>query len=78
MMRDKIKMRETLYELGKSVGLEESEIDQAKRTAKTIVSVCIIAGIFGLLGFFSSRLDAVGLWYTGISIRDFGMLGNFF
>jgi len=78
MIRDKAKINKKLYELGKTIGLEEIEINHAKRTAKTIVSVCIIAGIFGLIGFFSSRLDAVGLWYVGVSIKDFNLFSNFF
>ena len=76
MRRKKINSK--LYELGTNVGLNKSEVDNAKKTLKTIVSICIIAGIFGLIGYFSSRLDAVGLWYIGVSIKDFGILSNFF
>lgn len=78
MNQNKVKINSKLYELGKAIGLKEKEIDGAKRTAKTIVSMCIIAGIFGVIGLFSSRLDATGLWYVGVSIKDFNMLGNFF
>ena len=67
-----------LYDLGRNVGLKKVEVDNAKKTLKTIVSICIIAGLFGLIGYFSSRLDAVGLWYIGVSIKDFGILSNFF
>jgi len=77
MKRDHTKIKAKLYELGKTVGLETSEIDKAKRTTRTIVSICIVAGIFALIGIFTSRLDAVGLWYVGVSIKDFGLLSNF-
>ncbi|MFW6119960.1 MAG: hypothetical protein ACOC80_03545 [Petrotogales bacterium] len=67
-----------LYEFGKTIGLEASEIEQAKRTAKTIMSMCIMAGIFALIGIFSSRFGPVGLWYGGASINDFNPFGRFF
>lgn len=78
MKRKSAKIRAKLYELGKTIGLEESEIDHAKRTAKTILSMCLIVGIFALIGIFSSRLEAVGLWYGGASIKDFQIDFNFF
>lgn len=77
MKRDSAKIEAKLHEFGKIIGLEESEIESAKRTGKTIMSMCIIAGIFALIGIFSSRLDAVGLWYVGVSIKDFSLLSNF-
>jgi hypothetical protein len=78
MTHDKAKINAKLYELGTAIGLGESEIYRAKRTAKTIVSMGIMAVIFGLIGFLSSRLDAVGLWYVAVSAKDFSFLNNFF
>jgi len=78
MKRNSTKIRAKLHGFGKTIGLEESEIDHAKRMTKTIVSMCLIAGIFTLVGIFSSRLEAVGLWYGGVSIKDFYMFGRFF
>lgn len=77
MKKDKAKISSKIYSLGSNIGLELNEIDNAKKTARTAIAFCIIAGIFSLIGLFSSRLDAVGLWYVGTSIKDFGMLSNF-
>ena len=72
------KAKEKLYEFGNTIGLDASDVNNAKRTAKTIVSICIIAGIIALIGIFSKRLDAVGQWYGVASIKDFQFLGRFF
>ena len=77
MEKDNDKIKTKLYELGNIVGLKESEVDNAKKTAKTVISICILAGVFALIGLFSSRLDSIGLWYVGVSIKDFGTLSNF-
>ena len=78
MRRNSTKIKAKLHELGETIGLEASEVDHAKRTAKAIMNMCIIAGIFALIGIFSSRLEAVGLWYGGASIKDFQIDFNFF
>lgn len=78
MKKHNRKTREKLYEFGKTIGLDAVEIEHAKRTAKTIVGICIIAGIFTLIGIFSSRLEAIGQWYSSASIKDFHFLGRFF
>jgi len=70
--------KEKLYEFGTTIGLDVSDVNNAKRTAKTIVSICIIAGIIALIGIFSKRLEAVGQWYGVVSIKDFQFLGRFF
>jgi hypothetical protein len=72
------KTKEKLYDFGKTIGLEASEIDQAKRTAKTVIGICVVAGILALVGIFSSRLEAVGQWYAAASIKDFNLFGRFF
>ena len=77
MKNNRTEIRSKLYDLGHNIGLNHSEVDNAKKTAKTIIGICVIAGIFALIGIFTSRLDAVGLWYSGVSIKDFGMLNNF-
>ena len=77
MKRKRAKIKTKLYELGKTAGLESSEIDYAKKTAMTTVSRGVIAGIFALIGI-SSRLESVGLWYVAVSIQDFGLLSYFF
>jgi len=71
-------MKQKFYEIGNMICLDANEVNKSKRTAKTILSMCIIAGIFGLIGLLSSRLDAVGLWYGGVSIKDFFVFNRFF
>ena len=71
-------MKQKFYEFGNMIGLDANEVNNSKRTVKTILSMCIIAGIFGLIGFFSSRLEAVGQWYAGASIKDFFIFNRFF
>jgi len=78
MNRNSTKIRGKLYEFGKTIGLEESEIDHAKRMMKPMLSMLIMAGIFALIGIFSSRLEAVGQWYGGASIKDFQIFSRFF
>lgn len=78
MKKNRKETKERLYKLGKIVGLEASEIDSAKVTIKSKIFTLIIVGIFSLIGIFSSRLDAVGLWYIAVSIKDFGLLSSFF
>ena len=77
MNKNKIKLKSKLYYLGENIGLGISEVDDAKKTAKTIIGFFIVAGIFSLIGMFSSRLESAGLWYTSVSIKDFGILSNF-
>ena len=67
-----------LYRLGKYVGLEKGEIDRAKKTVMNKIPLGVIVGVFTFIGFFSSRLEATGLWYVAASFRDFGLFNNFF
>ncbi len=78
MKRNRIEIKEKLYKLGRTVGLEANEIDYAKITIKSKIFTLTIAIIFSLIGLFSSRLETVGLWYTVVSIKDFGLLSSFF
>ena len=78
MMRDQSNINAKLYELGNKVGLEASEINSAKKTVFTVIGMCIVAGTFALVGMYSSNLEAVGLLYTGVSIKDFSLFSRFF
>ena len=79
MMRDNVKIRAKLYELGKLVGLEKGEIEQSKRTARNVIKSFIIVGVVALIGFFTiSRFESLGLWYITPSIKDFSLFGRFF
>jgi len=74
----KQEVRTQLYRLGKTVGLEKDEIDRAKKTVMSRIPLGVIVGVFAFIGFFSSRLEAIGLWYISASFRDFGLFNNFF
>jgi len=72
------KMKEKLKEFGKTIELDDSDIYHSKRMMKTLVCMGIIIATFTLIGLFSSRLEAIGQWYAGVSIRDFYMFRGFF
>lgn len=79
MMRDNVKIRAKLYELGKLAGLEEREIEQSKRTAKNVIKNLIIIGIVAMVGIITiSRFESVGLWYITPSIKDFSFFSRLF
>lgn len=78
MKRNRIEIKEKLYKLGRTVGLEANEIDYAKITIKSKIFTLTIAIIFSIICLFSSRLETVGLWYTVVSIKDFGLLSSLF
>ena len=79
MKRRKKKINTKLLEFGKILGLEENEVMRAKRTARNIATMIIVASIFILLGHRMMQSGPVGLYYTGVSIKDFQMLfGGFF
>jgi len=78
MKKNRIEIKEKLYKLGRTVGLEANEINYAKVTIKSRIFTLTIVIIFSLIGLFSSRLETVGLWYTVVSIKDFGLLSSFF
>ena len=77
-MRNTEKVSEKLYNLGKIVGLEANEIDQAKITLRSKIPIIALIFVFAFIGFFSARLETIGLWYIGASVKDFGLLNNFF
>jgi hypothetical protein len=68
-----------LQELGQTLNLNDSDITNAKRTARSMLGMAIAAAIIILIGKIAiTQLDAVGLYYTGVSIKDFGLLSRFF
>lgn len=79
MIRDNIKIKAKLYELGKLVGLEEKEIDQSKRTTKNVIKNLIVVGVVAFIGIFTiSRFESIGLWYITPSIKDFSFFSRLF
>ena len=65
--------------MGHTLGLSDSDIHNAKRTARSMLGITIAAAVVILIGkIATSQLDTVGLYYTGVSIKDFGLLSRFF
>jgi len=72
-------MNATLHELGQTLGLDDSDIARAKRTTKSMMSMAIVAVIVMFIGrVVTTQLDASGLYYIGVSIKDFGWFSRFF
>ena len=69
----------TLQHMGQTLGLTDSDITNAKRTAGSMLGITIAAAVVILIGkIVTSQLDAVGSYYTGVCIKDFGLLSRFF
>jgi len=77
MTKNKKQIKTKLQEFGRKIDLDDKEIYHSKRVMKTIVCIAIFACAFTLIGLVSSRLEAVGQWYSGASIRDFYILRGF-
>jgi hypothetical protein len=68
-----------LQHMGQTLGLSDRDIANAKRTARSMLGITIAAAIVIIIGkIVTSQLDAIGLYYTGVSIKDFGLLSRFF
>jgi len=68
-----------LRNMGQTLGLTHTDIDRAKRTARSILGVTIAATLAIIIGKIAlSQLDSVGLYYIGVSIKDFNLLSRFF
>jgi uncharacterized protein YbcC (UPF0753/DUF2309 family) len=79
MNKSKKHLTTTLQHMGHTLGLTDSDIASAKRTARSMLGVTIAAAVVILIGkIATSQLDAVGLYYIGVSIKDFGLLSRFF
>ena len=79
MNERKQKIETKLHELGHTLGLENREIDRAKITMKSMLGIAIAAAIVVIIGkFVVTQLDTVGLYYTAVSIKDFGLFSRFF
>jgi uncharacterized protein YbcC (UPF0753/DUF2309 family) len=69
----------TLQQMGQTLGLTDNDITNAKRTARSMLGITLAAIVVIIIGkIITSQLDAVGLYYTGVSIKDFGLLSRFF
>jgi hypothetical protein len=73
------KINTKLTKLGQTLGLDKTDTLRAKRTTKNIVTLALFTGAFMLLGHLMMPSGPVGLYYTGVSTKDFQILfGGFF
>jgi hypothetical protein len=63
-----------LEQLGQTLGLNATEVDRAKRSLRNIIALGIVTGVFLALGTILMPGGPVGEYYTGASIKDFGLL----
>jgi hypothetical protein len=79
MNKRKKQFNTTLQQMGQTLGLTDNDIDRAKRTARSILGMTIAATLVLIIGKIAlSQLDTVGLYYIGVSIKDFSLLSRFF
>jgi hypothetical protein len=69
----------TLHQMGHKLGLDDSDIASAKRTAVSMLGIAITTAVVIIIGkIATTQLDAVGQYYTGVCIKDFGLFSRFF
>jgi len=68
------KINTKLTNLGQTLGLDKTDILKARRTTRNIISMALLTGIFLLLGHIIMPGGPAGLYYTGVSIKDFKIL----
>ena len=68
------KINTKLTKLGEMLGLDEIQVLKGKRTARNIISLALLTGVFLLLGHLIMPGGQSGLYYTGVSIKDFKLL----
>lgn len=74
MIRKKKIINKKLKQFGKTLGLDENSSINAKRTTKNTIVMAFFAGLLFVLGRFMMPGGPAGLYYTGVSIKDFQML----
>jgi len=67
-----------LEDIGEYLQLDQTDIHRAKKTAKNIISMAVISGIFMILGRLMMPGGAAGLYYTAVSIKDFQLMLSWF
>jgi len=79
MNREKKKISAKIQKLGKTLGLDDSDIARAKINIRSTFCVAVLSAAVILIGMFAiTQLNAVGLYYIGVSVRDFSLFGRFF
>ena len=73
------KMNLKLYEIGKILNMNKSDVEKSKRSIKNIIYVCVAAGFISLISiFFVTKSGTVGLWYISPGIKDFNFFRGLF
>ena len=73
------KINTKLAQLGQPLGLCETDIKKARKTVKNMMTLALLTGMFILLGHIITPGGPVGLYYAGVSVKDFQILfGGFF
>jgi hypothetical protein len=63
-----------LQEFGNTLGLKETDVIRAKRTAKNIIAMALLTAALAVFGQIMMPGGPSGLYYTGISAKDFQIL----
>lgn len=74
MNNRKKKVNIKLIQLGENLGINQTEAVKAKRTIINIATLALFTGAILLLGQFIMTGGPAGLYYTGVSIKDFKIL----
>ncbi len=72
------KINTKLTKLGQTLGLDKTDTLRAKRTTKNMLTLALFTGAFMLLGNLLMPGGHAGLYYTGVSIKDFQILFGWF
>ena len=72
------KIKPKLYDIGKSIGLEASDVDNATMDIRAILIMIGMAIAVLIIRVLASQIASPGGWYGATSINDFNMLRNIF
>ena len=79
MNQKKKQLTTTLQKIGQKLEMTDQDVALATKTARSMIGMTIAAAIVLLIGkIITTQLDAIGLYYVGVSISDFGLLSRFF
>ena len=73
-MKKRRELDAKLREFGNTLGLEETDVTRAKRTAKNVITMALLTAAFAVFGQIMMPGGPSGLYYTGASIKDFQIL----
>jgi len=73
-MKERRKLDAKLREFGHVLGLEETDVMLAKRTTKNVIAMALLTMAFVVFGQIMMPGGPSGLYYAGISAKDFQIL----